>query len=81
MEKVLIAYGIGDAPGHLVEEGLEIAEAYFQDTGQDFLACYIAADANEKELGDYWIEAEKRANRVLAANSSYDHSMIMLDVE
>ena len=43
MQKVLTAYGIGDAPDHLAEEGLEIAEEYFQDIGQDFLACYVAA--------------------------------------
>ena len=79
-EKELVAFGIGDAPTSLAFEGLELAEAYFEDNDLDPKACFEAMeDDNDSELARHWYKAQKLANRVLLSDARYDNSMICLD--
>lgn len=48
----LDAYGIGDVPDYLAEEGLELAIRYFEENGLNAADCYEAFQKDkESELG------------------------------
>ena len=79
-EKKIIALGIGDVPGWLADEGLELAGAYFEDNDLNPQACFEAKEKfSDSELASHWDKAEHLANRVLLCDSRYDNSMVSLD--
>ena len=81
-KKELIAVGVGDVPAWLADEGLELAAAYFENNSLNPQTCFEAKeDESNSELACHWDKAEKRANKVLLADSRYDDSMISLDFD
>jgi len=81
-EKELIASGIGDVPSWLANEGLELAEKYFEDHDLIPEDCYEAYNnGNNSQLANYWVQAEKIANNVLAGDERYENSMINLEFD
>ena len=80
--KELIAIGVGDAPAWLAEDGLALALMYFNENDLDPQLCFEANKAgNNIKLASHWNKAEKKANQVLAGDSRYDNSMIVLDYD
>jgi hypothetical protein len=81
-KKELSAYGVGDAPAFLAEEGLELAIRYFEDQDIDPVASYEATKNDpQSELAEHWYKAEKTANRILLSSGFYDNSMISLEID
>lgn len=81
-EKELVAVGVGDVPAWLADEGLVLAEKYFEAKGLNPEVCYEAKiNESNKELARNWDEAEKKANNVLSGDSRYKNSMINLEYD
>lgn len=82
MRVLLTASSMGDAPDYLAEEGLELAQCYFDLEDLDPYECFTAYQTNpDSSLSRHWIAAEKEANLVLAGNRMYDNSMITIEIE
>jgi hypothetical protein len=81
-KKELVAIGIGDVPAWLAEDGLVLALMYFNDNELDPRLCFEAnKSGNDIKLASHWNKAEKKANQVLAGDSRYGNSMIVLNYE
>lgn len=79
MEKVLSTSGIGQTWGDVLESGLVLAEAYFEEHKLDFLECFEAYE--NSDLGKHWLTAKRKADLALYASNIQDDSMIILEVE
>ncbi len=80
--KVLTAVGIGDVPNWLANDGLTIAQLYFENNGLDPVECYKAnSNGTNCELAAHWVSANKKANQVLLSDDRYQNSMIYLEFE
>ncbi|WP_394390527.1 hypothetical protein [Shewanella woodyi] len=82
-DSTLDAYGIGDVPDWLIDEGLILAIEYFQQNALDPIECLEAhkeQNTNNNELTQHWLTAQAEANKVLIGHQKYNNSMICLEM-
>lgn len=79
----LEAYGVGDVPDWLVDEGLELAIEYFRQNSLTPVECiesYNNPSIDTNSLAHHWLHAQEEANRVLLGENKFTDSMICLEI-
>lgn len=86
-DSTLEAYGIGDVPDWLIDEGLELATEYFQQNALNPVECLQAYNNSSKDchsqlnvLAQHWLTAQSEANSLLIGHQKYNNPMTCLEL-